>query len=99
MVRQPLETSFRVAAWHELASVPFPYETTRYYELKVEDDGSTIRAFIDGELILTAEDREIARGKAGVTANIPARFQDFRVTASDEVVRQFCSRETFARGA
>ncbi len=91
-VRQPLETSFRVAAWRELASVPFSYQTTRYYELKVEDDGSTIRASIDGQLVLTAEDREIARGKAGVTANIPARFQDFRVTASDEVVRQIDQR-------
>ena len=92
VVRQPLETSFRVAAWRELASVPFPYETTRYYELKVEDDGSTITASIDGTLMLTADDREIARGKVGVTANIPARFQDFRVTASDETVRQIDQR-------
>ena len=92
VVRQPLETSFRVAAWRELASAPFPYKTTRYYELKVEDDGSTIRTYIDGKLILTVEDGENVRGKAGVTANIPARFQDFRVTASDEVVRQIDQR-------
>ena len=91
-VRQPLETSFRVAAWRELASVPFPYDTTRYYELKVEDDGSTIKASIDGTLILTADDREIVRGKVGVTANIPARFQDFRVIASEETIRQIDQR-------
>ena len=76
---------FRVANWRELGAAEFPYDTTRYYRLRVENEGPRIRAFIDGKLILTADDGELIRGKAGVTANIPARFQDFRVTASDEV--------------
>ncbi len=84
-VRLPIEKTFRVAEWRELGSVPFPYDTTRYYRLTVENEGSTIKASIDGKLVLTADDGELVRGKVGVTANIPARFQDFRVRASDEV--------------
>ena len=45
----------------------------------MENQGAKIRAYIDDRLILSAEDDELLRGKAGVTANIPARFQDFRV--------------------
>src|SRR5262249_33367182 len=56
----------------------------RSYRLRVENEGSKIRAFIDDKRILAADDGELLRGKAGVTANIPARFQDLRVTVSDE---------------
>jgi hypothetical protein len=45
----------------------------------VENEGPRIRCFIDGNLVVSAEDSEIGGGKAGVTANVPARFQDFRV--------------------
>jgi hypothetical protein len=83
-VRLPLETVFRVADWRELGSAEFAYDTTRYYRLKVENEGARIRAYVDGRLVLSAEDGELTRGKAGVTANVPARFHDFRVTASDE---------------
>jgi hypothetical protein len=82
-LRLPLEKTFRVAEWRELGSVEFPYSVRKYYTLAVEAVGSRIRASIDGKLVLTAEDRELARGKAGLTANIPARFQDFSVTATD----------------
>jgi hypothetical protein len=84
-LRLPLETTFRVADWRELGSAEFTYDTTRYYRLRVENERSKIRAFIDDMLILTAADADLIQGKAGVTANIPARFQDFRVTASDDV--------------
>ena len=83
-LRLPLEQAFRVASWRELGTAEFPYDTSRYYRLRVENEGSRIRASIDGKLILTADDGELLRGKAGVTANVPARFQDFAVTASDE---------------
>jgi rhamnogalacturonan endolyase len=84
-LRLPLETTFRVADWRELGSADFPYDSQRYYRLRVENDGSKIRALIDDKLILTAVDGELIKGKAGVTANIPARFQDFHVTAPDDV--------------
>jgi hypothetical protein len=84
-LRLPLETTFRVADWRELGAGEFPYDATRYYRLRVENDGVRIRASIDGKLLITAEDGEVVRGKAGLTANVPARFQDFRVTAANEV--------------
>jgi hypothetical protein len=81
----PLEKGFRVRDWRELGSAEFTYDTQRYYLLRVENDGPRIRAYVDGKLLLEAEDREILKGKVGVTANVPARFQDFRVSASDPV--------------
>jgi rhamnogalacturonan endolyase len=84
-VRLPLEQVFRVADWRELGTAEFAYDSTRYYHLRVENEGSKIRASIDGKLILTADDGELLRGKAGVTANVPARFQDFHVAAPDLV--------------
>ncbi len=91
-LRLPLEKVFRVAEWRELGTADFPYDTTRYYRLRVENEGPTIRASIDGKLILTADDGELVRGKAGVTANVPARFQDFHVTAPDAVKAQIEKR-------
>jgi hypothetical protein len=91
-VRMPLEKVFRQAEWRELGAAAFAYDTTRYYRLRVENEGPRIRAFIDGKLVLTAEDGELVRGKAGVTANIPARFQDFCVTASDRVMTEIAAR-------
>jgi hypothetical protein len=91
-LRLPLETTFRKADWRELGSAEFPYGTTRYYRLRVENEASRIRAFIDDKLILSADDGELVRGKAGVTANVPARFQDFRVTATDPVKSAIDSR-------
>jgi rhamnogalacturonan endolyase len=83
-VRRPLEKELRVADWHELAAAEFPYDTTRYYRIRVENEGPKIRAFVDDKLVVTAEDDELLKGKAGVTANAPARFREFRVSASDE---------------
>ena len=79
----PLETALRVPQWKELGSAPFPYDTRRYYQLRVENDGPRIRAFVDGKLLLEASDSQIPTGKAGVISGVPARFQDFAVTASD----------------
>jgi len=84
-LRLPLEKTFRVAEWKELGNIEFKYDTRRYYQLKVESDGSQIRAYIDGAKVLEANDNEILGGKAGLTANIPARFQEFQVEVSNEV--------------
>jgi hypothetical protein len=86
-VRLPLEKTFRIAEWRELGRVAFPYDTTRYYRLTVENAGPSIKATIDGKLVLTADDGELLRGKAGVTANIPARFRDFRVATTPEITK------------
>ena len=78
-----IEEKYRVAPW-ELGTADFPYDTDRYYRLKVESRGSKIRAYIDDKLILSAEDAEIPRGKTGLSANIPARYRDFRVSCDPD---------------
>lgn len=87
-LRLPLEKQIRHIEWKELGSADFPYDVKRYYELKVENNGPSIRAFIDGKLVLEATDSGIVNGRAGVSANIPARFTDFTVSAPDAVQRQ-----------
>ncbi len=96
-VRLPLEKTFRVAEWRELAAAPFAYDVTRYYALRVENDGARMRAFVDGSLVLEASDGEILKGKVGVAANTPARFAEFTVSASAasaaEIRRNMAARD------
>jgi rhamnogalacturonan endolyase len=87
-LRLPLEKQFRVAEWKELGEAEFSYDTRRYYALKVENDGPDIRAYVDDKLLITASDGEIPKGKIGVTSNIPARFQEVRVSASQAAEQQ-----------
>ncbi len=91
-LRLPLEKQYRTAEWKNLAEVDFAYDARRYYTLKVENDGPAIRAYVDGELLMSASDSEILKGKMGVTSNVPARFQDVRVTTSDKVESQIRGR-------
>jgi hypothetical protein len=84
-LRLPEEQKMRMGLWRELGAAEFKYDPTRYYTLKVENDGARMKAYVDGKLLIEANDNEILHGKAGVTANIPARFTDFRVSASDSV--------------
>jgi hypothetical protein len=91
-LRLPIETTFRVPEWKELASAPFPYDTTRYYTLRVDNQGPRIRAYIDGKLVAEASDSEILKGKAGVAAEAPARYQEFSVTAADATVKNIAAR-------
>ncbi|MFB3825374.1 MAG: hypothetical protein ACE15B_01350 [Bryobacteraceae bacterium] len=86
-LRLPFEKKMRAGEWKDLGSAPFPYDVTRYYTLKVENQGSSMRAYIDGKLLIEASDSEILKGKAGITANQAARFTDFRVTAADAAER------------
>lgn len=81
MLRLPMDTSFRVPEWKQLAAAPFAYDARRYYTLRVENQGARIRASIDGRLVLEASDGEMLKGRAGLAAETPARYQEFRVTA------------------
>jgi hypothetical protein len=80
-LRRPLETAYRVPDFRELGRADFAYDTLRYLRLRVESDGPRMRAYVDGKLLLEASDGELVRGKAGVLADVPARFRDFRVAA------------------
>jgi hypothetical protein len=91
-VRRPIETAFRIADWRELVACEFAYDTQHYYTLRVENDGSVIRAWVDGRKLLEISDDELTAGKVGVSANIPARFQDFVVTCPGEVKQRIDGR-------
>jgi hypothetical protein len=86
--RLPLEEKFRVCSWQQLGTAEFPYESNRYYRLRVENNGPEIRAFIDGKLILTATDTDLTGGKVGLSANTPARYQNFRVSVTPQTKEQ-----------
>jgi len=81
-LRLPLDSDFGTSAWRELDSAPFAYETTRAYTMKIEAAGTRLRGFIDGRLVVEANDVELGAGQAGLTANRPTRFQRFAVTTS-----------------
>ena len=81
-----------MAEWRELGAIDFPYDTKKYYQLKVVNEGPRIQAYIDDRKVLEASDNEIIKGKVGLTANIPARFQDFRVQVSERDKRQIEQR-------
>jgi hypothetical protein len=83
-VRLPLEKTFRTAEWRELGRAPFAYDTRSYRQLKVVNEGPHIRAFVDGKLLIEATDGERTSGKAGLVANVPARYQAFAVSACPE---------------
>jgi hypothetical protein len=91
-LRRPIETGFRVPEWRELGRAPFAYDTTRYYTLRVENEGSRIRGFVDDKLVVEATDAELAGGRTGLTATMPARFRDFRVFAPRPVERAIAER-------
>ena len=84
-VHLPVDTGFKKANWKHLGSADFNYNAQRYYTLKVENAGSRIHCYIDGKLMIEASDSEILKGKAGVSAHIPARYTDFRVSAAADV--------------
>jgi hypothetical protein len=83
LIRQPIEQQLRKAEWRTLQTAPFEYDVQRYYRLRVNTEGPRIRASIDAKPMLEANDSEILQGQAGIMANVPARFQNFAVSATD----------------
>jgi rhamnogalacturonan endolyase len=90
-LRLPIERRLRVIDWKELGAADVSYDIKQYHELKVENDGAKIRAYFDGELVIEANDGDILSGRAGITANVPARFTDFVVSAPDVVGKRIRS--------
>ena len=62
VVRLPIDQEFRVAAWRELASVPFPYDTKTWYRFEVSTVGDRLRASVDGKLLADVQDRRAPSG-------------------------------------
>jgi rhamnogalacturonan endolyase len=86
LLRGPIDKAYREADWRTIAVKPFPYEANKkYYKLRVENEGPTIRGFVDGKLILEATGAELPGGKVALVASAPARFQDVHVSACSDV--------------
>ena len=81
-LRLPFDEQFRVSAWRELAVASFPYDTKTWYRLEASVDGDRVRGLVDGKPLIDVRDKELAAGIAGITANMPARFKAFKVTAT-----------------
>jgi rhamnogalacturonan endolyase len=80
-VQHLITEKFRQPNWETVASAPFKYSTDEYYLLKVENQGATIPAFVNNSKVLEVSNAVYAGGKIGLSANIPARFQDVLVEA------------------
>jgi hypothetical protein len=94
-VRRPLDDEFRVSAWREIAKADFSYDTKTWYRLEAIVEGDRLRGLVDGKPLIDVRDAELAAGIAGITANMPARFRAFRVTAgaaAADAVRQRIQR-------
>jgi rhamnogalacturonan endolyase len=81
VARLPFDREFRVAAWREIAAAPFTYDPRTWYRLEAIAEGNRLRASVDGKQLIDVTDGELGAGIAGLTANMPARFRAFRVTA------------------
>src|SRR3712207_9066192 len=64
-----------------LASKPFTVTTGTWYTLRIEANGTSLSAYVNGALQLTATDGQFASGNiGGATFNATAVFDDFVVT-------------------
>jgi hypothetical protein len=91
-LRLPMDKSFREPDWKELADAPFSYDVQRYYTLRVENEGPRMRCYVDGKLVAEASDSGILKGKAGLAAETPARYMDFRVSAAETAAKNIQGR-------
>ena len=78
-VQLQLQSAFskpiRDTDWEIVAKAHFPYTTERYYACKVENEGDTIRCFVDGKMLFETKTAKFAGGKVALAGNIPVRFQ------------------------
>lgn len=75
-----------------LGEAEFRYTADEYTTLRVENQGDRIRCFANGKPVIEARDAGILKGKVGLLANAPARFDDVRVTTTPENARAIAAR-------
>lgn len=74
---------------HILKETQFPHDCDQEYTLTVDCTGKTAVFSINGKEVLSVEDNLVARGgKAGITADCPARFTDFMVLVTEETKKE-----------
>jgi rhamnogalacturonan endolyase len=81
VARAPIDKAYRTAVWREIARKPFSYDTRKYYQIRIENQGPRIRVLIDGKPVIDAQDGELKGGKIALAGSTPARFQAVKVSA------------------
>ncbi|GAB3439308.1 hypothetical protein GCM10027436_21340 [Actinophytocola sediminis] len=67
-----------------LASAALTVSTNSWYTLRIEVSGSTLRGYVDGNLVATATDSQFSSGQTGLaTFNATASFDDVSVESVD----------------
>jgi hypothetical protein len=92
LLRRDEESAFHQARWITLGEAAFPRTADEYYQLRVVNSGQRIRCYAGEKLMIEASDGTIARGRVGLLANMPARFDDVRVTTTPANARAIASR-------
>ncbi len=81
LLRAPIDTAYRTAVYRPIASKPFSYDSKKYYQIRIENEGPSIRVLIDGKPVIEARDGELKAGKVALLGSSPARFAAFKVSA------------------
>ncbi|SDW66126.1 right-handed parallel beta-helix repeat-containing protein [Paenibacillus sp. CF384] len=75
-------SKFVNGVWTHLGSTPFTFNTNQYYEFKLDLNGSSIKASVDGTQIFSVTDSQFSAGKFGMLANEnAATFDDVGISA------------------
>ena len=64
----------------QLATAPYTFAASRWYNLSVSLGGGSITAYVDGTSILQASDSTFSAGSVGIEANDPVSFDNVAVT-------------------
>jgi rhamnogalacturonan endolyase len=91
-VQHLITERFRMPNWESVASAPFKYTTDAYLLLRVENEGPNIRAFVNGTKVIEVAHAIYPGGKVGLSADVPARFQDVLVEAPAAAGWQIANR-------
>ncbi|MEY8353243.1 hypothetical protein AALB39_07750 [Lachnospiraceae bacterium 54-53] len=85
---------------HILKEAEFPHGCDETYRLSVDCTGEEAVFAVNGREVLRLSHRLVARGgKVGITADCPARFQDFAVLVSEDTLKAIRRAEIRERRA
>ena len=100
VARGPIDKAYQTAVWREIARQPFSYDTRKYYQIRIENQGPSIRVLIDGKPVIEAKDDELKTGKVALAGTSPARFQAVKVSVcprtKQAILRSIRQREARA---